>query len=86
MEKPGIALFDLIYLPEMLSRGLLVVERDVPDALLAIFQVPDSSQRFKAMFKPAKGGYDVWLRTFHRTKPRQTQSILRRGDILQNHS
>ncbi len=92
LEKHGdVSRFDLLCIPMMLSDGLWVGQKDrlgpdgKPNSACVSFVHPETAVRYAGSVKSAAGGFEVYLNTFHRTKPRQTRSTLKRGPILQTH-
>lgn len=81
-EHPDVSLFDLLRAPIVLRDGLLIGDRN---CVVASYCVSEENIRYKAVVKCAGGGCDLWLTTFHRTAPRQTKSLLKRGKVLRLH-
>jgi hypothetical protein len=81
---PDINDFDLLLLPEIIRVGLLVQEMEKPAYLAACYQ--SDSKRFCAVMKVStRSRFDIWLVSMRRMRPRQTQSILKRGRIIRPH-
>lgn len=81
-KHPEMIDYDFLQLPYILSHGLWIEERGQPSCRLVSSPIPNSDQRYKAVVKRAKAGPDLWLKSFHRTRPRATRSLLKRGTIL----
>lgn len=84
-RHPDLSDLDLLLISPAIETGLLIREAGKP-YLLACYQHPeDEKQRFKANIKAALGETDLWLHSFHRTHPRQTRALLKRGHKLRDH-
>lgn len=78
--------FDFLNLPFILRHGLWIAERNEPQCRVALSPVPGSEQRYKAVIKRATRGPELWLTAFHRTKPRATRAIMKRGTVIKFYS
>ena len=83
MEKHKILMLEMLCLPDMMSNGLWIGER--ANQACVVYSDPNSGKRFIGAVKVAAQGYEVYLKTFHICRKRQTASLLRRGRVLQNH-
>lgn len=81
-KHPEMMDYDFLQLPYILAHGLWIAERAQPTCRLVSSPIPNSDQRYKAVVKKAKSGPDLWLKSFHRTRPRATRSFLKRRSIL----
>jgi len=81
-KHPELTDYDFLQLPYILAHGLWIAERGQPTCRLVSSPIPNSDQRYKAVVKKARIGPDLWLKSFHRTRPRATRSLLKRGSIL----
>jgi len=85
-ERHGITEADVLLLPYALERGLLLQEKDRPDRLVACLQHPEAEgRRYKAAMKVLSSGFEIWVSTFHLTRPGQTKSLIDRSIILRDH-
>jgi hypothetical protein len=84
-KHPDLSNLDLLMMSPAIENGLLIREANKP-YVLACYQHPeDEARRFKVNIKAARGETDLWVHSFHRTHPRQTQALLRRGLKLRDH-
>jgi hypothetical protein len=77
--------FDFIKLPIGLARGLVITDGRTPRSVVVCYVAPDSNVRHKVVVKATANGSELWVSTFHRTKPRQTRALLARGRVLKTH-
>lgn len=81
-EHPDLKEFDVLALPRVIDRGLLIREIRRPQYLVA--SCLHEATRYVAVMKRASSR-EIWVTTFHRTKPKQTKALLRRGYVLRPH-
>ena len=74
--------FDVLALPAVINRGLLIRETHRPRCLVASYVLEGA--RYIATMKRAPR-CEIWVTTFHRSKPKQTKALLKRGEILRSH-
>src|SRR5580704_1667444 len=74
--------FDVLALPAVINRGLLIRETDRPRYLVASYL--HERTRYIATMKRASS-CEIWITTFHRSKPKQTKALLKRGEVLRAH-
>jgi hypothetical protein len=77
-EHPDLKEFDVLALPAVIDRGLLVREFRRPQFLVA--SCLHETKRYIAVMKRA-ASREIWVTTFHRSRPRQTKALLRRGYV-----
>lgn len=83
-RHPDIGDLDLLFLPQMIRKGLLIRESAKPNILLACYQAGD--KRYCASLKMAASTrFDVWVVSMRRMKPRQTRAMLNRGEMIRPH-
>jgi hypothetical protein len=85
-KHPDVSMLEYLRLPIVIADGLIVTDRREPNCVVAVYNIPNSKVRYKAIVKCAAGGYDLWVTTFHRLKPRQTKALLKGGQILKTHA
>ena len=83
--KPDISHFDVLLLPLAISNGLLIHETARPEYVLSSYKRADGHQRYITVMKMAQDGCEIWIKSFHRARVRQTRSLLKRGSILKTH-
>ncbi len=84
-KHPDITDFELLLLPFVIRHGLILREKKKRHIIIASYQEPMSHRRYVAVMKIASRSCEVWLDSFHKTKPRQTASLLKRCEILKRH-
>lgn len=84
-EHDDVTDYDLLHIPLVLRAGLIVWERKDPRFLMASYFRGDVSRRYMCSIKGANNGYEIWVSTFHRMRPRQVRSMLKRGVKLRDH-
>lgn len=84
-DHPEVTQYDLLRLPFVVRRGLLVREREKSNILIANYQDDESSRRWCAALKMARPDKEIYVQTFHRAHQRQTRAHLKRGIILKKH-
>jgi hypothetical protein len=84
-KHPDITRADLLAIPDMIARGLLIHEKSRPNRFVSCYQVPDSKRRFALAMKLARGRHEAWVSTLHRLGERQTKRYLARGVIIKRH-
>jgi hypothetical protein len=82
----GITDFDIITIPFGLVKGMFIGEKKHPNHLIINYIFPDNYTRYKAVIKSAANGSELWLCTFHLTRPRQTKDLLKRGHVVKKHA
>ncbi len=83
-DHPDVTFMDLLIITPMLADGLWIAERK-PNMACVSYVHPETGIRYIGAVKCAAGGFEVYLSTFHRSRKRQTTSLLKRGPILQSH-
>ena len=78
--------FDIITIPYGLQKGLFIGDERFPHMVVVNYLYPDNLTRYKVVLKCARQGRELWISTFHRLRPRQTKSLLKRGIIIKAHS
>ena len=86
IDKHGMNDFDIITSPFGLQKGLFIGDERYPNMLVVNYLYPDSATRYKVVLKCAQQGRELWVSTFHRLRPRQMKSLLKRGIIVKTHS
>lgn len=74
--------FDLLALPAVIGGALLIRETHRPACLIASYV--HETKRYIATMKRARS-LEIWITTFHRSKPKQTSALIKRGTILRTH-
>jgi hypothetical protein len=74
-------------LPFIIRHGLVIHEKENPrHAAICYEPVPlTPGGRFMVALKSPADGKSIYVTSLHRTRPRQTNSLLKRGNILRNH-
>ena len=86
LNHPDMTEIEVLLIPNALAYGLLLQERDRPERLIACYQHPeDESKRYKAAVKVMDNGFEIWISTFHRTRRKQTKTLLARSIKLRDH-
>jgi hypothetical protein len=78
---PDVIPSDLLHVPTALSNGMITRDKNNRNLITAIYELRER-RRFILAMKIAKGGHEVWVSTFYRAAPRQTKSVLRRGNLI----
>jgi hypothetical protein len=81
-KHPDLQEFDVLALPAVINRGLLIREKHRSSCLVASY-VHEGTRYIATMKRAAT--YEIWITTFHRSKPKQTKALLKRGEILRDH-
>jgi hypothetical protein len=68
-----------VALPAVINRGLVI--REIR-CLVASYLHEET--RYIATMKRAPS-CEIWITTFHRSKPKQTKALLKRGEVLRTH-
>ena len=74
-EHPDLREFDVLALPAVINRGLLIRETHRPRCLVASYLHEET--RYIATMKRASS-CEIWITTFHRSKPKQTKALLKK--------
>ncbi len=82
---PDITDFDLLLLPKIIADGLLIQETKRKNILIASLQLDGADIRLVAILKRAETNFDIWIQSVHRTRKRQTTSLLKRGTMIKKH-
>jgi len=84
---PDMVPYDILLLPDAVQAGLIIQEEHRPNHLSICYQHPKiEKKRYIAGLKYAAGTHELWVSTFHRAKPRQTISMLARGQVIKRHT
>lgn len=84
-EHKDIKADDLAFLSTAIENGLVIKERGTLPSINICYQHPrKEARRYKVNIQRIGLG-ELVIMSFHRTKPRQTQTLLKRGKILRNH-
>jgi len=83
-RHPDITDYDVLLLPQMIAKGLLIRENAKPNVLVVCYQFGD--KRLCASLKMApRTGFDVWVLSLRRMRKRQTRAMLNRGTLIRPH-
>ena len=75
---------DLMFLPDAITRGLIIQEHLNPPSINICYQHPViEKRRYKVNIRCIGG--ELLIMSFHKTRKRQTRSLLKRGKILRRH-
>lgn len=74
----------LMLLPVAIKDGLIIREKARPQFLTVSYDLGD--ERFIAVLKATERKHAIFVETFHRARPRQTKSLLKRGRIIRAHA
>lgn len=85
-QHDGLSDFEIISMSFGLMNGLFVADEKRPNCLIISYVLPNQSRRYKIAIKSAAQGRELWVSTFHRTRPRQTRTLLTRGRVIKPHS
>ena len=83
-EHPDVTDVHLLMVPIAIQRGLILREHKRPECLTVCYQA-EAAQRFIVALKMASTKADFWVTSVHRSKARQTKSLLKRATILRPH-
>lgn len=74
-------------LPFIIRHGLVIHEKaDTRNAAICYEPAPLApGGRFMVALKSPTDAKEIFVTSLHRTRPRQTRSLLKRGNILRNH-
>ncbi len=74
-------------LPFIIRHGLVIHEKKGRRSLAICYEPAPlyPGGRFMVALKSPVHGREIFVTSLHRTKPRQTQALLKRGNILRNH-
>jgi len=84
-EHGDLSDFTIITIPYGLIYGMFISDAQKPSRLIVTYVYPDDNIRYKAVIKSANSGRELWLCTFYRMKPKQTQALLKRGGVIKTH-
>lgn len=84
-RHPDITDFELLLIPFVVQKGLILQQQNRPKVILACYQQPASHRRFLAAMKVSDRGTEVWLDSFYRTRLRETARLLRKANVLKKH-
>lgn len=79
----GLELWEYEILPDILRFGLVIQE--FPRQLAFCYQ-HHTGRRYRLTIKSTEDGAQVFVTSLHRTQPRQTRALLRRGLVLRHHA
>lgn len=82
---PDIPGNELTFIPEALTRGLVIFESNREHWASICYQSAAEGRRFTLAIKAAHNGKEIFLRSVHRMRERQTKALLKRGYILRKH-
>jgi len=74
-----------LMLPNMIENGLVVHERDRGRGATVCYQNEKDGRRYITAIKATRDGKAIFAETLHRSRKRQTKSILARGKVLRTH-
>ena len=85
-KHPDIRTRHYAWLPEIIRDGMVIQEHRRRDRLSICYEHPsDPGKRFRTVIKSTVNGAEVYVSSFHRTKPGQTRALLGRGRMLRAH-
>ena len=84
-EHPDLDRYDLLHIPYLLQRGLIIQETEKPNFIVGSYKDPDSHRRFVGVVKILNSGHESYLVSFRRARRGQTRLFLKRGIILKTH-
>jgi hypothetical protein len=84
-EHADLTKYDLLHVPFLPQRGLIVQETAKPKFVIASYKDPDSHRRFVGVVKILFSGAESYLVSFRRAKRGQAKLFLKRGNILKTH-
>jgi hypothetical protein len=82
-KHPDITEWDILMLPEILKKGMVVREKSKPQfVVFSLFcsEIPRKRLNATVKFLPEK--YENYVSTLHRAKYRELKRLLKRGDLL----
>lgn len=83
IEHPDLQDEDYSILPDAIRYGLVIQERVRPECLTICYNRREG-ERYMVALKGARSGA-IFVTSFHKMRPRQIRSFLKRGDTLRNH-
>lgn len=81
----GVSISDVANMQNYLDVGLTILEKNRPNSFILSVQNTNQTSRYKAAFKVAQHGHEIWVSSFHETRPRQTKALIARGYIIRKH-
>ena len=84
-EHPEITYPEFELLPDAIRNGLVIREGGSPRKASICYQNPNRHQRYIATIQSTGLGDEMFCTTFHRARPRNTRSKIKRGKIIRNH-
>ena len=84
-QHPHIELEHFKMLPDAFRQGLIIHENDRPWFATICYNHPESGRRYVIPIKSTDAGDEILIQSFHRMRPRQTRSLLNRGQVLRCH-
>ena len=84
-KHPEIIYCEFELLPDAIRNGLVIREGGSPRKASICYQNPNSHQRYIAAIQSTRSGDEMFCMTFHRARPRNTRSKIKRGEIIRNH-
>jgi hypothetical protein len=82
-RHPDVDFFEMQILPHALRFGVWIADRGT--SCCVSYRHRETGRFYKVSLKSAMHGTEVYVTTFHKTNPRQTQSLHNRGPILRRH-
>ena len=84
-QHPDIGLDEYSIAPNVLRFGLVLWLPEWPRQLTFCYE-EHSGLRYRLFVKSTTRGHQLYITSFHRTRPRQTRALLARAKILRNHA
>lgn len=84
-EHPDIKTSDYVLIPDIIDRGLILIDNARPLFAIFMYQMRNSHERYKVVIKSNTYRTKLYLRSFHRARKGLTKSILKHSYILRRH-
>lgn len=84
-RHPVLTAEEYLLLPAVIRNGLIIKETRRPTHIVISFQGAEEIRRYITVIKVTRGGHELYVKTLHRARERQTKALLTRGRILRNH-
>jgi hypothetical protein len=87
VKHPDIRAVDYSLLSDAITQGMVVLDKSKHRSVQICYQHPAfEDKRYRVFLKTTGTGDEIYVESLHRTRPRQTKSVLKRGKLLRNHS
>lgn len=85
-KHPDVTDQDLPHIPLAIRFGLIVADAKDRGIVMLSYVPQDGDKQFRCVLKATSSSTEIWVSTLHRTKPRQVQALIRRGEVLRRHA